>query len=112
MEQLVKRRVQEYDTKRLKVSSKLYKSLGMITIGTKLTMIGWWQYGRLAPWDINRCRTVIRLLLNTYRLGKVNCQLCNNYKLCDITHILFECESLEQNRNRLWEMYARKHHQI
>ena len=27
---LVKRRVQKYDTKRLKVSSKLYKSLGMI----------------------------------------------------------------------------------
>ena len=65
-------------------------------------MLGWWYFVKHNPWYNKRCRMIVGLLLNTYRIGYKKCALCLNGQQNDITHVLFQCESLLHIRTELW----------
>ena len=48
-------------------------------------------------------RTVIRLLFNTFRLGKELCSLCEENLYDTRQHILFQCCALTADRRLLWK---------
>ena len=101
---MVKERVLSQDIKSVKVTSKLYKSLELVNndIWNSRTMLAWWFYAKCCPWDVKKCRVIVRLLLNCYRLGKQRCILCMDGNKNDVRHILFQCTSLMVKRSLLW----------
>ena len=102
---MVKDAVLTQDIKRLKVSSKIYKSISMLNVNSLQchTMNAWWSYTKMVPSDIRNVRILMKLLLNTYRLGKDNCPVCDYGSVNSIGHILFECDILQEMRDKQWE---------
>ena len=66
-------------------------------------MISWWYLAHMDPVEIYKCRKVIRLLLNTCRIGRESCSLCMDGTSNNICHILFSCNSLATQRAMLWD---------
>ena len=64
-------------------------------------MSPWWAYASQNPVECNKCRVLMRLMLNSYRLGKKRC--CDEH-LNDLPHVLFECEILTQVRYKYWNI--------
>ncbi len=92
------------DQKRLNVSSMMYKSLCRVTNNNKThTMIGWWKHAKFVPTDAVYCRIIMKLLLDTYRLGREHCKLCINGQKNSIEHILFVCPKVDEIRTIQWK---------
>ena len=102
---LVKDTVLSNDLKRLKVTSQLFKSLEMLNIQPMQnhTMLTWWTFAKVAPWEINKCRMMARILINTYRMGKEPCSYCSDGSSNSTTHVLFMCEEVKLTREKLWK---------
>ena len=64
--------------------------------------IGWINFLHISPDRARQCRCILNLLLNTYRLGKGLCSLCDNQKSDTIEHILFECRFGSDMRRIKW----------
>lgn len=99
---MVKATITDHDRKMLTANSLMYRSLEHLDLNN-WRMVGWWSYGKECPWYIKRCRLVVRLLLNSYRLGNQICALCINGQQNNILHILFQCEALADDRIDLWQ---------
>ena len=97
----VKALVMAKDFRVLAVTAKVYKSLDMIN-NDSCNMSTWWVYAHVCPWNTHYVRSVIKLLLNTYRFGKERCKLCNSGLRDTVVHILFNCEGLRRERQELW----------
>ena len=86
------------------ISAMMYKSLSLINTKTfHHGMLAWWYYAKQVPNDIKKTRTIVKLLLNIYRLGQNNCSACMTGDQDNISHILFECSALRQLRHSMWE---------
>ena len=89
--------------KDLRRSFYLYDALSQTssyTLSNKV--IAWWIYANWAPWQNKNCSMVIRLLLNTYRLGTSMCKMCNHNN-DRLSHIIFACVELEDLRKVCWD---------
>ena len=84
-----------------KVSGQLYSSLTMYNtcLLNKKQRICWWDVVLRQPEHVNKCRLIIRLLLNVVRLGRERCKLCQ-YGMNTTTHILFECQCIDVRESR------------
>lgn len=91
-----------------KITCCFYKSLSMYNtnVVSGLQMISWWKVVYDAPERTNKCRLIVKLLLNVYRLGKKMCHLCDSYRRDSITHILFECDFVKDVRTKHWKKVA------
>ena len=82
---------------------KLDYNMSLMTLNTQgHQILGWWHYAKYAPYEIRKCQTVVRLLLNSNRMGKKQCMMCMTSQYDDITHILFNCQHLNAMRVVLW----------
>lgn len=101
---VVKESVYKMDTKRQKVHTKVYKSMSLINdnfVGSHV-ISPWWIYSKTFPRQVKKCRVLIGLILNSYRLGRKRCVFCIDGHQNDIAHILFQCKKLEDTRKDLW----------
>ena len=103
--QLIKHRVLQGDTRKLTANSYFCKSLFLVSKNTYCSdrMLSWWTDANMNVWDINQCRIIIRLLLNTYRFGDKFCQVCNENRYNTVVHIIFECNRTQRTRSMLWD---------
>ena len=100
---LVKSVVSNRDLKSWKATCSLYNSLKYLNQEIEhLQMSTWWQHSHHNPGYARKNRTVIQLLLNKDRQGPKRCVLCNQHDTREVKHILFECGSLNEIRNTLW----------
>ena len=99
----IKRIISETHIKRWKVTSKLYKSLSYLQSEhtDDVRSIGWIYFLHKTPDKARQCRSILNLLMNTYRLGKHICRLCDQER-DTIEHILFECNYGSDIRNHKW----------
>ena len=97
------------DIKNLKISCHLYKAMSLYETDSLQThtMLAWWCYAMKIPWDIKKCRLIVKLILNSYRLGRQNCSFCVDGRQNSIAHILFECSHTEDTRVRLWGEFCK-----
>ena len=102
----VTRLVTEKDFKSWQIWSNTYKSLQLYSADElgQYRMSPWWIYNGRNPEDGKYCRLLARLMLNSYRLGRTRCELCNDHNMNSIHHILFECVNLIDVRNKYWEL--------
>ena len=93
------------------------KSLVNLTAYKKTKHIsGWWEYVQHMPGECNKCRTIIRLLLDCHQLNVCTQRYDNGNALCkqcnmgdeSVTHILYECSANVMQRNLLWENVMRQ----
>ena len=99
---MVKRMVIDQDNRDLHKSSYMYESLSHAmshVLNHKMT--SWWTYAHRYPRDTYKCSTIVRLLLNSYRLGANRCAMCNEAS-DTLSHILFSCWLTADLRNALW----------
>ena len=88
-----------------KTSSRLYKSMSLITVEYKSvhSTLGWIHFMHDSVLYTRQCRCIIRLLLNVHRLGRSICQLCTQFRSNTVHHILFECNCCDLIRGQLWQ---------
>ena len=100
----VRHGVCDKDLQKWKVTSKLYKSMEMVDIRNRCCYerLGWIDYMHKDIQYSRKCRMVIKLLLNVFRLGKDICALCTYRSMNSIDHILFECPSVKIQRTQRW----------
>ena len=68
------------------------------------TSNAWLVLANKHPYIQRKCFTVIRLLLNIYRLGKTGCYACENQPLNSVSHILFNCNVTKEIRYKKWKL--------
>jgi len=100
----IKQIVTNKDLQRWKITSKLYKSMEMVSINnrSRYNFLGWIYLMHTVVKCSHYCRYIIRLLLNTYRLGRKFCSLCDDFRMDSIEHILFECNNEAIVREQMW----------
>lgn len=96
--------VNRRDFRSWQIWSTMYSSLHLYPYDEleSFKMSQWWMYNVRNPEDGRRCRLMAKCILNSYRLGRVRCEMCNCHFRNSITHILFECEDLISIRNEYW----------
>ena len=101
---LIKNRILKDDTRKIMMNGMMCRSLCNVTEDTwrRNKMVSWWTYAKFNTWDINKCRIMIRLLLDSYRLNSKCCSICNNGQSSNATHILFQCNRFDNTRTQLW----------
>ena len=100
---LVKRRLNQLDSKSWKIACSTYKNLKMLNLNVEnIQMLSWWKHCYYDPYFSKYNRTIVKLLLNTSRRGKYKCVLCNN-GLNSADHILFVCPNLHVIRSVMWD---------
>ena len=100
IKRFIKSVVNGRDFKVWKISCCMYDSLKLLnTNNTTVQRVCWWDICSKSPEYTNKCRLVIRLLLNVFQLGKDHCNLCTKLCVNSIPHILFECSHNEVTRN-------------
>ena len=99
---LIKRIVNQKQISALQRSCRMYTSLSHMMPSTlNGKQLSWWLYVQRSPWDAAKCSIIVRLLLNTYRLGSNMCKLCNQTR-DTLAHILFTCTVTDELRATLW----------
>jgi hypothetical protein len=99
----VKGLVLEKDFRNLKITCKIYRSLNLLQVsGSEHNVLSWWVYAHRYPKTTMYVRLVVKILLNTYRLGKEGCKVCGTGQLNSATHILFECNGIQNVRDQYW----------
>ena len=93
--------IDEKDTKQQKITAIMYSSLQYLE-QDRSDLLGWLGYQHKFPEQAKKCRCILRLLLNVNRLGKEICSLCDMFQKNSIEHILFECISGREVRERCW----------
>ena len=66
-------------------------------------MLQWWWSAYKSPQFTKQCKLIVKLLLNVYQLGKNMCNQCTLYTHNSVQHILFECSSNIETRNKYWK---------
>lgn len=92
------------DLQRWKITCKMYKSMALVNVNDRCHqyVLGWIQFMHKAVLSHRKCRSVIKLLLNVYRLGKKPCSLCTTFMPDSIDHILFVCSGVDIVRGQKW----------
>ena len=91
------------DLKQWKVTCHVFKSVKLFAypLVKKHQMSPWWVYASFNPIECNKCRILMRLMLNCYRLGRTRC--CDEH-MNSLPHILFECRMLDDVRQKYWNI--------
>ena len=100
LKKIIISKVKDHDEMESRVNTMMYRSLQLVDI-KDWRSVGWWCFAKKYPWQVNKCRVIVRLLLNSYRLGTVVCPLCMCGQTNDIVHILFQCQAIECKRKVL-----------
>ncbi len=92
------------------ITCTLYSSLQLfLQTVDKVRLSIWWTVGRHNPASRKQCKVVIKLLTGNHALGAgrrrhvVNsslCQLCNTYEQESVSHMLYRCPGLLEERVR------------
>ncbi|MCP3956018.1 MAG: hypothetical protein GY697_27965, partial [Desulfobacterales bacterium] len=100
---LVIRNVNIYDTKTIKVTCHLNKSLLHLNNNFKYMHISpWWHYCYKNLHDTKSVRKIIQLVLGLFRNQNEICNLCVQTRF-SLSHLLFECIEVNDKRKVLWE---------
>lgn len=101
----VKQVVMDRDVKRSKITCMLYKSLSIFDFKSRNAHypIGWAEFVHRHPIYNKEVRCIMNLLLNTFRIGKKLCILCNDYHVDNLEQILFNCQFGASIREPLWQ---------
>ena len=94
------------DIQSWKITCQLYTSIRMYNTQhmTCKQRLSWWNIAYEFPECTYKCRMIIRLLLNVFRLGKEMCHLCCQYKRNSVNHIIFECDFVKDIRTEYWDI--------
>lgn len=74
----------------------------------------WWSFVNKYPHLAKKVGSVMALLtgsqpVNMQRnLGRLKCGICEAYEVDNATHVLFNCESLEETRSTAWASVIRE----
>ena len=99
---LVKCKVHELYIKKWKANCALNKSLTYVNINVShIYMSPWWEYTHRDLTRLHDTRLVVQLLLGRDRQNNGVCKLCL-FSTASIAHILFECPSIGNQRNKQW----------
>ena len=98
----VRKVVFDNSKKTCKIASYMFQSMSLLSkCSFENGIIGWWYYAHYAPQDFKMCSTIVRLLLNSYRINGKICNVCYE-GIYDVSHILFVCKEIEERRSLLW----------
>ena len=76
----------------------------------KISLHAWWLFVKDSPDFYVKVSTVVSLLLGTQpkgigrNFGRSCCNLCEHRSFDNTEHILFECPSLINERDKLWNI--------
>ena len=109
---LCKEKVDSYELDSFKISCSLYKSLSLYrNVITKIDVWAWWRHLQLFPQDAFKVRIVGRMLSGQnclmeccarYTDASTICQLCTQYSVETVPHLLFDCCAFNELRQQLW----------
>lgn len=103
---LVKQRLNLYYETVFNIRILMYKTLCNYDRCGKMS--AWWIHVFYFPRLYRRCRTVMKIFLNTDMYKDRICNQCNNTILCTNYHLIFECSSAHNQRTRAWEGIVRE----
>ena len=90
------------DFQRLQATCKIYnKSLRRVYFDKNSSISGWWLLALHNPSYLKQCQLIIKLLIAPARFGKALCQKCVKYEANSLEHIMFTCESVQEERYAL-----------
>ena len=100
---LVNRNVNMYDTKSIKATCYLNKSLLYLNKNFKsMQMSPWWHYCYKNLHETKSVRKIVQLVLGSFRDHNEICNLCSQTRF-SLSHLLFECSEIYAKRQVLWE---------
>jgi len=112
---IVYKSITKYDVKRWKVSCALYSSLAILYKDiSDQKGLAWWKFAKHNPLYIHKVKLIVKLLLNVHSLRSCSfkcksmedsdqrCRNCNLYLVETPEHVLFQCISSINLRERAW----------
>ena len=112
---MVKNKIWDLENRQWSVNSRFYSTLNILRNGLcSVRLLSWWEYIQVNPADMQKCRTVARLLFDCHRLKAClyrykesnvtdpYCEFCDNRAIENAEHILFRCPENSRLRRELW----------
>ena len=106
----VRKTISEYEARAWRSTCVLYRRLALYCdVIKERKIIIWWEFVRRCSGTFKRVSTVVALLCGTQPRGYganfghyARCQICTSYEMETILHVLFDCETLSEMRERVY----------